>query len=177
MQITHSLLRQGLLDLIPLSESSFSGTEFVLNPPRFIGDSESLEENRIYFATLPEVCPRDPLPAGSVLFLHPDTRIPSYSSYMIRIPSGLRTDTVFNRVCAIFEHWDRFRSELNDLIDRQAHVDDLLALGAEELENPIVVHDNHYETLASSEDEPVFEPERLNHLIRALNLDPQYRQL
>lgn len=177
MIISPAFLRQGLLGLVSLSGSVFDSPELVLNYPRFLCNGEIPEEHRIYFAADPAVPLPEMLPAGSVFFLPHDTPARHISDRLVLLPPDVQMEAVFNRVCEIFEHWNQFRNELGELIDRRAPVDEILAFGAEELGNPIYLHDSRYELLACSDEDSLLEPERLGHLIRALNLDPQYREL
>lgn len=177
MIISPAFLRQGLLGLVSLSGSFFDAPELVLKDPRFLCTGEHPEENRIYFAVDPNIPLSETLPAGTVIFLLHDANQLHISDRIVPLPPDIPMEMVFNRVCGIFEHWDRFRSGLVDLIDRRAPVDAVLAFGAEELGNPIYLHDSRYEMLACSDEDALLEPDRLGYLIRSLNLDPQYREL
>jgi len=177
MLISRALLRQGLIDLVPLPENSFSGLDFSLGSPRFFCDFSTLEENRIYLSMVPLPLPDGPLPNGCVVFLPYFDGSISYNINIITLPKGIQPEEIFNRIIAVFDRWNRFRDDLSDLVEQKQPVDALLARCVQELENPIYLHNHQYEFLAGADALPFSRPERMSQMIRALNNDPVYRSV
>lgn len=177
MLISRALLRQGLEDLISLPENFFSGTDFILESPRFIDDFSTLEENRIYLSLSLLPLPHHPLANGCIVFLPYFSGQISYNINIIQLPKGIPVERIFNRIIAIFDRWSRFRDDLSDLVERKQPVDAMLARCEQELGNPVYLHNHLYEFLASSESLPMTRPERMSQMIRTLNNDPNYRNL
>lgn len=177
MLISRALLRQGLEDLVQLPINTFSGTEFILESPRFFTDFETLEENRIYLSLTPLIPPERPLPNGCIVFLPYFEGTVSYNINIFQLPEGVAPELVMNRIISIFDRWSTLRDDLADLVERKQPVDVMLARCGRELGNPVYLHNYQYEFLASSEPVSVARPDRMSQMLRTLSNDPSYQNL
>lgn len=177
MKISYALLRKGLSGLLDLPEGQFCGSEFVLNPPRFLDEEEEFVENRLCFWSGSLENLPSSVPQGSVLFvpglapnaiLHPG---------IIPIPDTLSVQTVFNAITGIFEHCDDLAERLTGMIDRRDQAELLLDLGAKELGNPLYIHNAEFEIIATCRDNPFADPEKRNQIVSALSRDPYYKKV
>lgn len=154
MKLSADIVYDGLCERFPMEMSGPKLTELCLERPMFYdGVSDEFAANHLYITRTERLPRRAVVPKGVVLLCSGDGIQLSYyreRCCVIRLKDETDILTVLNAAQELYDRFDAWRDKLQEILDRNASVEEMLTCSLPIFETPMFLLDENFRFLAHS---------------------------